>query len=1626
VKLRKATDYEQFQWSRYRCDYNDPGLTLRYQFKLKGKVDVERLNYALRMVISDQFQCLLNYFVEKNDVLFVGMNVLPDVVLEHVCEESIWNCQHIISPSGGKLFRFTYFIKKKVFFLNLSFSHLVFDGECYRSFLNLLSGYWSGSFKQQCGNEAVLTEEADTDISSLRFWQDSLKDARLFQPLPFCHKITENLVEYLSVKKMISGMKFSLLSRVLEQHHVTLFQFMVAVTAAVVDRYRDHENVGERIVIAHTVNCRSRAKSYGCYTNVIPLFIDVDCSQGGTQLLENIKRLRETVRQHQTVSTMQLLKMVDPQANRGARLFNLIVNCSDGLVPYETPALKGVEVDWVARPETGGPSDLAINYSCDGQRIYLSFDSSSRCMSQEVLTSLAENFVRMAEFMTRTPDAPLSDCDFSRSLKPAVCGDQNFSILDDHVLTRFVAMAMRHKDDLAVCDEKMALSYQQILNSIHTVNREIARHLDISANGSIGIFLGRSVAVPVAYICALAVQRTFVPMDSLLPDERLQYMGDIADVHILLVDQSTQQRAAVLFPGLALINMDEMIALSEVSHRKLAQISKTIALRPCQSERTAYILFTSGSTGKPKGVAISERNLLNFLCSMTSTLGFRAQERMVALTSVNFDISILELLLPLMCGGCVHILSDTTRISALLLGEAINQCDADMIQATPSTWRILQQSGWSSIRPFTVLCGGEALDTDLAEYLLKQGGPVYNMYGPTEATIWASCHCLTDARRISLGRPVLNSDFYILDSNGNCVAEGMRGELVIAGACVGSGYLNAISESAFVTLANGIKAYKTGDLVRYFSPGDIEYIGRLDSQHKINGYRIDTTDVSHQLKEFLPDASVFTVVRNKPEAHLCSFVWLQKENNFDETEALAWCRRILPHYMVPKAIHRLSAIPLTTNRKANLKLMAEASLDELPLISAASGKPQPRPDKIGRASDIQFIIQQLLAEKLGISVIDINQPLGWFGLNSISYNLLSVEISRHFGIRLHSYEFYQFNSINRIVEVIHQRINPEYAVSTEKSKNYKYTAVNSDSRLAIVGLSVMMPGSREADDFWSVLLEKENCISAAPPDRNLPGYCAGFLTGIKGFDARFFSISPLEAACMDPRQRLLLQASWRTLEDAGYAPSKLAGERIGCYIAATGFDYALLQARTGIKQTPYSLSGYSLSMLANRISAYFDWSGPSFTIDTACSGALTALVKACHDLRASICDAAMVGGINLILDEQINHGLEVGRFISPDWRCATFDKSANGYVRGEGYGCFFIKRYADAVADGDPIHAIIENVAENHGGRANSLTAPNPNAQYRLLLDVYTPELARCVSYIESHGTGTRLGDPIETAVLKRAWNDLVIPECRQPVWLGAVKSNIGHLEAAAGIASIVKVIKSLKHKTLPANLHFKYLNPDIDLTDSPFRILAETTPWRSDAPLMAGISSFGFGGVNAHVVISAPPQERQQVIPLHYDWYLILVSARTPAALQKNIEALLCFLERCYALWTWEDLLHLAYTLSCGREHFRYRQAWLVNGLDNFLAQLRVSLNDVHPLRAEPEEQSVEICPESGSLGEWKTLKRMQSLYLKGGNINWHGLYAGSGARKMHLPTYRFDEREYWFDIDKTKLMIATTGKCE
>ncbi|RYG33005.1 MAG: type I polyketide synthase, partial [Burkholderiales bacterium] len=506
--------------------------------------------------------------------------------------------------------------------------------------------------------------------------------------------------------------------------------------------------------------------------------------------------------------------------------------------------------------------------------------------------------------------------------------------------------------------------------------------------------------------------------------------------------------------------------------------------------------------------------------------------------------------------------------------------------------------------------------------------------------------------------------------------------------------------------------------------------------------------------------------------------------------------------------------------------------------------------------------------------------------------------------------------------------------------------------IAIIGTSLRAPGGVvDLESFADLLWSGRDAIGPIPDDRwpveawydeaqDAPGKMTtregGFIEEVDSFDAEFFGISPLEARSMDPQQRLVLELAWHALEDAGHAPSKLAGSSTGVYLGIANGDYGrALFARPELID-PYFSPGNAYSVASGRVAYLLGLHGPAISVDTACSSSLVSIHLACQALKSGECDIALAGGVNLILTPELNVNFSKAGMLSRDGRCKTFDASADGYVRGEGGGMVVLRRLRDAQADGDRILAVIAGSAVNQDGRSNGLTAPNGPAQEAVIRAAL--KAARLspsdVGYVEAHGTGTSLGDPIEVNALGAALGQDRDPQ--KPLMVGSVKTNIGHLEAAAGVAGLLKATLVLQRGAVPPNLHLNQLNPFIDWASMPVVVPKRLTAWPTVGERrVAGVSSFGFSGTNAHVVLADAPPDAARSNLFKRPQHILALSARNAPGLSELTKR---YEEALRNLPIDVDVADFCFTANAGRAHFAHRVA--VTG-DN-AAQLAAALSAV------------------------------------------------------------------------------------
>ncbi|MCW8998389.1 MAG: beta-ketoacyl synthase N-terminal-like domain-containing protein, partial [Kangiellaceae bacterium] len=717
------------------------------------------------------------------------------------------------------------------------------------------------------------------------------------------------------------------------------------------------------------------------------------------------------------------------------------------------------------------------------------------------------------------------------------------------------------------------------------------------------------------------------------------------------------------------------------------------------------------------------------------------------------------------------------------------------------------------------------------------------------------------------------------------------------------------------------------------------------------------------------------------------------------------------------------------------------------------------PDKLLRA--ISQEVKMQTAEHLKRRPNELDDSADWaeFGFDSILLASFVNRFNSRFGLNLMPTVFFEATNIQLFAQYLSenhaQQLAKKMSLATEKNatqpvssakenskaqhhdkhqnkqkissfaqslkQNFKAATTYRDKDIAIVGMSCKIAGTSSLEEFWEMLDKGKDMITEIPNDRwDWQDYpesrkWGSFIEGVREFDPLFVGISPAEAIYINPEQRLIMQYIWACVEDAGCGGKDVRGTDTGIFVGCGASAYtSVLQKHMPVEA--YTATGEVTSVGPNRMSYLMDWHGPSNPIETACSSALVAVHRAVEAIRSGNCEQAIAGGVNLLLTPHAYISFSKAGMLAEDGRCKTFSDKANGYVRGEGVGMVMLKPLKQALQDGNFIYALVKGTAENHGGRTNSLTAPNPKSQSAVIKKAIKDagvDFSR-VGYVECHGTGTELGDPVEIKGLKTVASDLLNSDS-QPLtcMLGSIKSNIGHLEFAAGIAGLIKVVLQMKNKKIAKSLHCESINPYIDLKDTHFKIAQEATDWEvaEGQTRVAGVSSFGFGGVNAHVVLEEYQQnselfarEKQvEAQSLSGDKsQLVVISARNKEALTSYVKRFRDSLGQYQD--TPEELKRIAYTLQNGRTEMQERLVFVVNSIADWSSQIDDYLEsngkifDRRIYRGTVStsvQGNIEIGDtESGknyikNLIESSELEKIAELWVNGTKIDWRLIHA-------------------------------------
>jgi amino acid adenylation domain-containing protein len=1085
------------------------------------------------------------------------------------------------------------------------------------------------------------------------------------------------------------------------------------------------------------------------------------------------------------------------------------------------------------------------------------------------------------------------------------------------LISRLLDAAREHEDRIALVYGDESLTYGALLQRMDALAGALIER-KAGPGKTVGVCLERSIDMVVSVLAVLRAGSTYVPLDPGYPEPRLRDM--IGDAGIAALITRDALRARLPIPA----------DIAVVTPDTTAKLHDALPLRGPSD--LAYVIFTSGSTGRPKGVVLGDAALDNLITWQLKDSRLGVGARTLQFAPISFDVHFQEIFSTFLSGGTLVLIPEKLRTDPLALLREIRERNVERVFLPfVALQSLCEMAASHQLFPSSlkeVVTAGEQLRITpqiAAFFTALPRCTLANHYGPSETHVVTALTLSGPPGAWpalpSIGRPLPYCGVHILDEQRRPVEAGTEGELWISGICLARGYMNRpdLTAERFVELPGIGRAYRTGDLARLAATGEIEYRGRTDGQVKIRGFRVETGEVEVALSRaaFVKQAAVVAREDVPGQTRLVAYVVLNAQQTVPPATALRELLvQNLPEYMVPQSFVVMDDMPRTPSGK----------IDRRALPAPARSRPPLGEPFVAAADGVEEVLSQLFQQVLGFDeALGANDNFFDLGGTSLTAVQAVARAKLQHGLDIPVVQFFEHPTARSLARYL--------SGETRTLARRRRDTIDQAEPVAIVGMAARFPGADDVDDFWRNLIDGVDSIRHFAPhelDPKLPESVTsdpryvparGVIDGIDRFDPAFFGIAPYEAELIDPQQRLLLELSVHALEHAGHAPHTFrTDETVGVFAGTHNNSYYLRNVREnhGVMERVGELSAMVANekdYVASRIAHRLSLTGPAIDIQTACSTSLVAVVQAFHALRNNSCDYALAGAAALTVPTNSGHIYQEGSALSADGHCRPFSRNATGTTFSDGAGMVVLRRLSDAQRDGDTIYAVIKGGAVNNdGGNRSSFTAPSISGQAAVILAAQESAgiPARSIGYVEAHGTATPLGDPIEVEALRQAFSQSTADS--RFCGIGSVKSNIGHTTAASGVAGLIKTALALHHERIPPTLHFDEPNPAIDFARTPFFVEAAGREWKRGPEVRrAAVSSFGFGGTNAHVILEeAPPQ---LPAPSQDDAELLVFSARTRDSLAQGAAAVLGALGASDT-----SLGDAAFTLQIGRREYSER----------------------------------------------------------------------------------------------------------
>ncbi|UNY98317.1 amino acid adenylation domain-containing protein [Zhouia spongiae] len=1381
------------------------------------------------------------------------------------------------------------------------------------------------------------------------------------------------------------------LNRLSRENDATLFMTLLSIFKILLHKYTGESD----ICVGSPIANRTREEVeglIGLFVNTLALRSDVNTELSFNEFLGRVKQTTLEAYENQDLPFEKVVDMLEPERNLSySPLFQVMMVLQNN--PEGELKFSGLNVESVGIESTISKFEITLDFTETEKGLYGGIEYNTDLFDSDTIERMANHFKVLVEQLIENSQRQIKDIELlTSSERQQLLFDWNDTQVDypkeKCIHQLFEEQSEKTPDNVAVVFEGDSLTYREL----NERSNQLAYYLQskgVKAESLVGICVERSLEMIVGLLGILKAGGAYVPIDPTYPEERISYMFKDTNCAIVL----TQEQIELPKTNSEIIYLDS-------EWEKIAKAPRTNIETGVKGDNLAYVIYTSGSTGNPKGVMVEHKSLSNQILTIYNKFdrNFSFNDKCLNVCNISFDVSAVEIFLPLSYGSELHVTTKNDLLDVDNLSDMLILNQITFAYFPPSLLEIISsllKRKKQNLNLNKLYVGVEPIMGFILEsYVsLNPDIKILNAYGPTESTISCTSYKFNSGeylrRNIPIGIPNFNTKCYIIGADENILPLGFIGELYVGGNQLARGYLNQpdLTRKKFIkdpfSKDPNSRLYKTGDLARYLPDGNIEFIGRLDDQVKIRGFRIELGEIESVLNQ--QDQVSLGVVLAKEDAtgnkQLVGYVVPSQDVDASQglkieklREALS---KTLPDYMVPSLFVSLEAMPLTSNGKIDKRALPD------PRVKAEE-------DYIAPSNDLEDRIVELWSDVLGVnkSVISINKSFFELGGNS----LLSVKLQQKLN-QLDEFEniqvsdLFKHHTIKRLVE----SVNPERLTEYKLQRN-----IQTDSHeVAIIGMSGAFSGVDNVTEFWDLIKNQDEGVRSYSREEceklgsdlllfEDPDYIpvSGHVKDIDQFDPLFWDISPNEAKLIDPQIRKFIEHCWFVLESSGYIDLRKEAN-IGVFAGSGNSSYLYNNILNGEMSSDTdlweALIANNKDALATKTSYMLGLSGPSNSINTACSTGLVSVVEACKSLQLGTCEMALAGGVTFVNPNQIGYTYQEGMISSKDGHCRTFDETASGTIGGSGVGVVLLKRLEDAIKDEDNIIGVIKGYASNNDGdRKTDYTAPSITGQAECIINAQRMAGVSSdqIGYVECHGTATNLGDPIEVQALKEAFEFNSLKERGSKpghkTVLGAVKANIGHADAAAGTAGLIKACLMLQNDIIPGQPNFNVPNPKLNLDQTNFEIVKQNRSWGSSLydQRIIGVSSFGIGGTNAHVVIGdylpgikSESESKTTNLPSkkgdnEFVNYVVPISAKSKESLEFYKQELIKLLGEAHEDLRIEDL---AFTLQEKREHYNYRSAYCGKDIKELLNNLQ-QYGSTKRINTEQKNKIVFMFPGQGS----------------------------------------------------------------